>query len=30
MPLPDETRVIPGHGAETTIGMEKAENPFLI
>lgn len=30
MPLPDETRVIPGHGAETKIGMEKAENPFLI
>ncbi len=30
MPLPDETRVIPGHGVETTIGMEKAENPFLI
>ncbi len=30
MPLPDETRVIPGHGVETKIGMEKAENPFLI
>jgi hydroxyacylglutathione hydrolase len=27
--LPDETRVIPGHGPETTIGEERAGNPFL-
>ena len=29
MPLPDETRVLPGHGPETTIGAERMENPFL-
>ncbi len=28
-PLPDETTVLPGHGPETTIGEEKATNPFL-
>lgn len=27
--LPDETRVLPGHGAMTTIGYEKQHNPFL-
>ena len=27
--LPDETRVIPGHGPATTIGEERRENPFL-
>lgn len=27
--LPDATRVIPGHGAETTIGQERVANPFL-
>jgi glyoxylase-like metal-dependent hydrolase (beta-lactamase superfamily II) len=27
--LPDETVVIPGHGARTTIGEEREENPFL-
>ena len=27
--LPDETRVLPGHGDETTIGRERMENPFL-
>lgn len=26
--LPDETRVCPGHGEETTIGYEKRYNPF--
>jgi glyoxylase-like metal-dependent hydrolase (beta-lactamase superfamily II) len=27
--LPDETLVIPGHGENTTIGTERAENPYL-
>jgi hydroxyacylglutathione hydrolase len=27
--LPDETRVLPGHGPETSIGHEKRYNPFL-
>ena len=27
--LPEETRVICGHGPETTIGREKATNPFV-
>jgi hydroxyacylglutathione hydrolase len=27
--LPDDTRVLPGHGPETTIGRERASNPFL-
>ncbi|MDA8229639.1 MAG: MBL fold metallo-hydrolase [Desulfitobacterium hafniense] len=27
--LPEETRVYPGHGENTTIGKEKRENPFL-
>jgi len=27
--LPDETVVIPGHGPSTTIGREKAGNPYL-
>jgi hydroxyacylglutathione hydrolase len=30
MPLPDATRVIPGHGELTTIGRERETNPFLI
>lgn len=29
MALPDETIVYPGHGAITTIGQERAGNPFL-
>ena len=29
MPLPEDTVVIPGHGANTTIGREKRENFFL-
>ena len=29
MPLPEETVVIAGHGASTTIGREKKFNPFL-
>lgn len=27
--LPDETNVIPGHGPETVLGVERASNPFL-
>jgi len=30
MALPDETVVIPGHGPVTTIGEERATNPFLV
>ena len=29
MALPDETRVLPGHGSATTIGAERNSNPFL-
>jgi glyoxylase-like metal-dependent hydrolase (beta-lactamase superfamily II) len=29
MALPDATRVLPGHTDETTIGRERAENPFV-
>ena len=29
MVLPDNTRVFPGHGPETTIGHEKKHNPFI-
>lgn len=29
LPLPDETVVYPGHGPFTTIGKERATNPFL-
>jgi glyoxylase-like metal-dependent hydrolase (beta-lactamase superfamily II) len=28
--LPDETRVLPGHGPVTTIGKERRSNPFLV
>ena len=27
--LPDETRVLPGHGPETTLARERQSNPFL-
>ena len=27
--LPDHARVFPGHGSETSIGRERASNPFL-
>jgi len=27
--LPEGTRVLPGHGAETTIGEQRTNNPFL-
>ncbi len=29
LPLPDETVVLAGHGPGTTIGAERAHNPFL-
>jgi glyoxylase-like metal-dependent hydrolase (beta-lactamase superfamily II) len=29
MHLPDQTKVIPGHGPATTIGLERERNPFL-
>lgn len=28
--LPDETRVVPGHGPVTAIGLERKSNPFLL
>lgn len=27
--LPDETKILPGHGPETTVGFEKQNNPWL-
>jgi hydroxyacylglutathione hydrolase len=27
--LPDETRILPGHGGETSVGVEKLANPFV-
>lgn len=27
--LPDDTRVLPGHGPETTIGRERRSNPYV-
>ena len=29
LPLVDDTVVLPGHGPTTTIGRERASNPFL-
>lgn len=28
-PLAEETRVLPGHGPETTVGIERASNPVI-
>jgi glyoxylase-like metal-dependent hydrolase (beta-lactamase superfamily II) len=28
--LPDDLRTLPGHGPETTVGRERAANPFLV
>ncbi len=30
IPLGDDTQVLPGHGPNTTIGLERATNPFLV
>lgn len=30
LPLPDDTVVLPGHGPQTSIGRERATNPFLL
>jgi hydroxyacylglutathione hydrolase len=30
LPLPDHTAVLPGHGGTTTIGQERATNPFVL
>jgi glyoxylase-like metal-dependent hydrolase (beta-lactamase superfamily II) len=27
--LPDDVDVLPGHGLRTTVGRERASNPFL-
>jgi glyoxylase-like metal-dependent hydrolase (beta-lactamase superfamily II) len=27
--MPDETRLLSGHGPETTVGEEKSNNPFI-
>jgi len=29
LPLNDELIVLPGHGPQTTIGRERANNPYL-
>ena len=30
LPLPDDVVVLPGHGEQTSIGRERATNPFLM
>ncbi|MEE9219721.1 MAG: MBL fold metallo-hydrolase [Acidobacteriota bacterium] len=30
LPLPDDTRILSGHGPETTIGRERRTNPFIL
>ena len=30
LPMADETQVLPGHGATTTVGQERRFNPFLL
>lgn len=30
LPLPDEVRVLPGHGPSTTVGRERVTNPFIL
>jgi glyoxylase-like metal-dependent hydrolase (beta-lactamase superfamily II) len=29
LPLPDDVRVLPGHGPTTTVGVEREHNPYL-
>lgn len=29
LPLPDDTRICSGHGPDTTVGAERASNPFI-
>lgn len=29
LPLPDDTMILPGHGPETTLGVERKRNPFF-
>jgi glyoxylase-like metal-dependent hydrolase (beta-lactamase superfamily II) len=29
MSLPDDVKVLPGHGPATTIGEERRSNPFI-
>ena len=28
--LPDDTRLFPGHGPDTTVGVERRSNPFVL
>jgi hypothetical protein len=30
MTLPDDTRILPGHGPETTVGRERTSNPYVV
>lgn len=30
LPLPDDVAVLPGHGPQTSVGRERATNPFLV
>lgn len=30
LPLPDDTRILPGHGDETTLDREQHTNPFIL
>lgn len=30
LPLPDDTKILSGHGPETTVGIERRSNPFLL
>jgi glyoxylase-like metal-dependent hydrolase (beta-lactamase superfamily II) len=30
LPLSDDTAVLPGHGPTTSVGRERATNPFIL
>ena len=30
LPLPDETKVLPGHESFSTLGQERRSNPYLL